>query len=85
MKKLKIKKVFESNEINGDLSKLCNVRNAIYFQNKERTNSLISVFSYEFDEITYNELFRNTDKIYVVQTASNKFIEVEQSDMKNFQ
>lgn len=85
MRKLKIKKIYESKKINGMLSELCNIRNAIYYQNKERTNTLIDTFNYNFNEIDYTELFDNKDRIYVIQTVSNKYLEVDKEDMKKFE
>ncbi len=86
MKKFKIKKIYESKtSINGMLSKLTNIRNAIFYQNKESTKSLIDIFDYEFHEIDYTKLFNDSDKIYVIQTASNKFLEINEEDMEKFE
>ncbi len=85
MRKLKVKKVFESKPILGQLSTLCNIRDSIYFQNRERIDSLIDTFNYMFDEIEYRELFRSEDKIYVIQTTSNKYLEVDKEDMFKFE
>ena len=86
MKKFKIKKIYESKaSINGMLSKLTNIRNAIFYQNKESTKSLIDIFDYEFHEIDYTKLFNDSDKIYVIQPSSNKFLEVNEEDMEKFE
>lgn len=85
MRKCKIKKVFESKAILGQLSILCNIRNSIYFQNKERTNKLIDTFNYMFTEIDKSELFKNEDKIYVIQTISNKYLEIDKEDIFKFE
>lgn len=85
MRKYKIKKIFESKEINGNLAILCNVRNAIKWQDKEKINNLIDIFDYNFTEIDYTELLKNDNKVYVIQTASNRFIEVEQEDLKKIE
>lgn len=86
MNKLKIKKIYESKKnIEGMLSNLANMRNAIFYQNNERTESLINIFDYEFNEIDFTELLKNNDKVYVIQTASNKFIEVDKENLKDFE
>lgn len=85
MRKLKIKKVYESKKINGMLSVLCNIRDAIYYQDKQRSNCLIDTFNYNFNEIEYTELFDDEDKIYVIQTASNKFLEVNEEGIEKFE
>ena len=38
-----------------------------------------------FDEIEHKELFRSEDKIYVIQTTSNKYLEVDKEDMFKFE
>ena len=86
MRKLKIKKIYESkNKINGMLSQLCDIRNAIYYQDKEKSDDLISVFDCLFSEIDYTDLFDSDDRIYVIQTASNKFLEVDKKDLIKFE
>lgn len=86
MRRLKIKKIYESkNKINGMLSKLCDMRNAIYYQDKQRNNCLIDIFNYNFNEIDYIDLFDDKDKIYVIQTASNKFLEVDKEGLTKFE
>lgn len=85
MKKLIIKKVFESKKAQGNLALLCNIRDAIFYQNKKRKDNHIDIFRYNFKEIEIDELFRDEDRIYVIQTASNKFIEVDKEDMENFE
>lgn len=84
MRKMKIKKIFESRLVDGNLSMLCNIRDAINWQNRERTDNLIDTFRYQFEEIEYCELLKNNDKIYVIQTASNKFLEVDKEDLNKF-
>ena len=85
MKKMIIKKIFESKRsISGSLSTLANIRDAIYFQNKERIDELIDIFDYNFDEIEYTDIFSDDDRIYVIQTKSNKFLEVEKEDLERF-
>lgn len=84
MKKMIVKKIFESEKINGNLSRLCNIRDAIYFQNRERTNYLINIFDYNFNEVDYSDLLNDNDRIYVIQTASNKFLEVDENDLEKF-
>lgn len=82
---MKIKKMYESTKsIRGMLSTLCELRNAIFYQNREHTKTLIQLFNYNFIEIEYTDLFRNNDKIYVIQTSSNRYLEVEKDDMLKF-
>ncbi|MCI9245564.1 MAG: hypothetical protein HFJ30_00180 [Clostridia bacterium] len=86
MRKLKIKKVYESKGIFGMLSILCDIRNSIFYQNKERIDSLIDTFRYNFNEIEFEDIFKDDDnRIYCIQTASNKFIEVDKKDLINFE
>ena len=84
MRKLEIKKVFESKRIDGMLSRLCNIRDAICFQDRLRKDNLIDTFVYNFEEVSQNDLFQDDDRIYVIQTASNYFIEIEKEDLEKF-
>ena len=85
---MKVKKCFRSKEkIEGSLSYLANGRDAIFYQDKGRTQSLIDTFRYQFEEITFEELQKNVENgyIYVIQTASNRYIEIEErNDLNKF-
>ena len=76
MKKMIAKKFYESKQVEGMLSTLCNLR--------DNLNSYTNSFEYAgWREIEKAELFRDEDRLYAVENASGKRFEISDEAQYN--